>query len=968
MRNFFKYELIVKLTLFFAAIFVPEFAFATESQPISFSPPPSDVSVTFLSNVFGVVDGVLYGGGSQIMGSMFSMFNAAVLSLGGMILIYTTIVATINTAGEGQVLGKNWNSIWIPIRTTLGISLLFTYASGYSVLQVFVMWIVVQGVGAGDLIWNAALGYLQRGGVIVQPLRVSNPPSETINPNVIYGASAILTGVSCMDALQTQLETMRTAYLALAQQQKPPCYGLPDSGGSSDQQNMAVLCNYPVPDFINSVNIMAAQVQAETSTVCESTSCPVPALPMPNFEATSPYVGLNGICGSIQWNLMNTVATGSAVQTLGLSTDEAAEMFNSRAIAVQQMYSDLSLVAQSITDNDLTLYATDGSCAPGGSGLCYFYGTSYTATSPLGVPANEAGSFNPACTTQGSSACVEWVSPKSNYAPLLNGMELQGAVSDYNTIMAPTVNAILNASSIASTTSFIDNAEAQGWMMAGSYFYNLEKVNASDQSTGQPTDANSGLNGSTYPANLTASDFCKNTNSPSGSATNILCTWYGAGNSNNTSGQETYGAQIVTLIAGPAGKETSAPAQPAYSTSEWPSVYTGQNNATVYGYADNASNVAVAGQQGLVPPDFVLTPFQLPNNSPLQMNKNACSGGYYVIPGMICEAVVNDTIIPILNFFIMLAMKLFTLVIKIVVGIPLAAISLLFKKAMLYMYTNTVNPIIGLAQMGNLFVNGCMTIWLGMAVASGLMAIYPLTLGPIVILLIIVGPLVLSWLGLLWTMGIALAYYIPLLPYVIFTFGSFGWLIGVVEAMVAAPIVALGVTLPEGGHDVFGKGVESLMLILGAFLRPSMMIIGYVAGIILATVGIWIINTGFQYFQTSYLEDSGITAPWTTLFANFFLFSTYITLCIGIVERSFEMIYKLPDGVLRWIGGGMQDAFGAGVVGDISKKVEAGAEKGGGALQAGATAKREFPKKGKGPGGGISGSSGGGGLHVGIDT
>ncbi|WP_241969840.1 hypothetical protein [Legionella sainthelensi] len=73
---------------------------------MSFAPPASDYSVVFLGNLFGVVDGVLSGSGSQIMGAMFGVLNAAVLALGGIVILYTLIVATMNTAHEGQMLGQ----------------------------------------------------------------------------------------------------------------------------------------------------------------------------------------------------------------------------------------------------------------------------------------------------------------------------------------------------------------------------------------------------------------------------------------------------------------------------------------------------------------------------------------------------------------------------------------------------------------------------------------------------------------------------------------------------------------------------------------------------------------------------------------------------------------------------------------------------------------------------------------------
>ena len=104
-----------KLLVTLLLLLCPGLVLADSSGSLSFAPPASDFSVVFLSNLFGVVDGVLSGTGSQIMGSMFAVFNAAVLALGGIIIMYTLLVATMNTAHEGQMLGQKWSSIWIPI-------------------------------------------------------------------------------------------------------------------------------------------------------------------------------------------------------------------------------------------------------------------------------------------------------------------------------------------------------------------------------------------------------------------------------------------------------------------------------------------------------------------------------------------------------------------------------------------------------------------------------------------------------------------------------------------------------------------------------------------------------------------------------------------------------------------------------------------------------------------------------------
>ena len=77
-------------------------------------------------------------------------------------------------------------------------------------------------------------------------------------------------------------------------------------------------------------------------------------------------------------------------------------------------------------------------------------------------------------------------------------------------------------------------------------------------------------------------------------------------------------------------------------------------------------------------------------------------------------------------------------------------------------------------------------------------------------------PIFLAAAAGLFAVGISLGYYMPLYPYMLFTFGVIGWLITVIEAMVAAPLIAFGVTHPDG-HDFLGQGQKAVMLLLGVF-------------------------------------------------------------------------------------------------------------------------------------------------------
>ena len=127
-----------------------------------FTLPDTDKSKDFIVGLFGSAD---LESSHNVLGAMFGTYNAALLALGGIVIAYTMVMSTINTAHEGEMLGKKWSAVWIPVRTAMGIALLLPKTSGYSLIQVFVLWVVMQGMGAADQVWNTALSALKTGSV-----------------------------------------------------------------------------------------------------------------------------------------------------------------------------------------------------------------------------------------------------------------------------------------------------------------------------------------------------------------------------------------------------------------------------------------------------------------------------------------------------------------------------------------------------------------------------------------------------------------------------------------------------------------------------------------------------------------------------------------------------------------------------------------------------------------------------------
>lgn len=933
---------------------------SSSSGALSFAPPPSDYSVTFLSALFGVVDGVLSGTGSQIMGSMFAVFNSAVLAIGGIIIMYTLMVSTMNTAHEGQMLGQKWSSIWIPARSTIGLALLIPKASGYCLMQIFVMWIVVQGVGAADKVWDAALGYLNRGGVIIQAQQI-NPAASLTSGNggtasIAAGASTILAGQVCMFGLQTQLQNQRQFYLNAKANNAGPCTGPTPA--------MPVFCNTSVPDFMASVNAVAAQNNILSGNPNASTF----SVMMPNFDSSSPYSFLNGICGTITWNNISAISAStlntlnqvaayqnklqsikssfsmehpfgevnsntnntspspspspgsdSSVHGISLTPSELSTAQMSRAIAVQQMYVDLSSIAQIIIGNSPAMAPPGSSSNPNGAAPYI----ANVANQQFGVPFTQNSTV---CTVYNQN-CMLWgpAPGSSGTATLFNGTEFVNAINDYNGIMMPTLNllaAMHNASTANSARQFINQASAQGWMMAGAYFFNLVQIQGSATQNASMIDSDSGLNNSSL--NLSGLTDAFSSGNCSGSYSR-MCEWF--------MGSPTPVMQVRALIDGssiPSGGGTSAnnPMTPLSAPvltadSNRPAI-TSAAATTVFGFVNNSIMIQLPGQPGAQSITLAAMPAIVPQVTPYNLQKVDFDCGSVRIIVNIClgrffgNLLYNVLFLNVYNIFMSLFQAVFNNVIAAFLVIPLQGMAVIFTQGVQTLSEAGVNPIVALANMGIQYINFAGNLWmmiLGQAVSSAVIPIF----GIFIFALLSLGmPLLIAWVSVMAAVGFVTAYYIPLLPYMIFTFGVLAWLIAVIEAMVAAPIVALGVTHPEG-HDAFGKGEPAVMILLNVFLRPSMMIIGYIAAIALSYVGVWILNSGYTtaigFVQAENTSSAtwGATlmgssnlptySDWAGIYAFFFSILTYTSMYLIMVQKSFSLISVLPDKVLRWIGG-----------------------------------------------------------------
>ena len=120
-----------------------------------FSPPADDVTVGILGHIFGPIIDVLVTGAdpntvsaaSSLLGTLFSFFNSGVLVVGSIIVSYVAVMGAVNTANDGEAMGKAWSTVWTPVRIVAGGAVLLPSTSGYSFIQMLVLMISLWSIG-----------------------------------------------------------------------------------------------------------------------------------------------------------------------------------------------------------------------------------------------------------------------------------------------------------------------------------------------------------------------------------------------------------------------------------------------------------------------------------------------------------------------------------------------------------------------------------------------------------------------------------------------------------------------------------------------------------------------------------------------------------------------------------------------------------------------------------------------------
>lgn len=767
----------------------------------------NDASLGFLSELFGTMNGLLpdatatsfmtvnasatgigpssvgpatAGSASTILSQMFNTFNTVVLAVGALVIVYMTVVGALATAHEGEFMGKKWNNIWIPIRTVLGIATLVPTGSGYSAIQLVMMWIVIQGVGAADTLWSTALTYRALTG---------SPYKQTVSlPSV---------GVeTTMSQLFSGLVCDASARLAAP---NPAGSGV-EKGGYFCGENNISWCSTP-NDF--------------------------------DPSRSSYTLGPQGQCGTLTY--CDASANGSCKDPNSMQCLTCLEQLKS----LEQIIPTLAASAQQFVQADYTYRD--------------FYYNSWNQTN------NSA--WDPIyqyCSSQSipqTECCVP-----SNFP----GQACQGNAESF-----PSPNNGDNAANDFRSPSDV---------AVKNIYWPFMLKDSLEVSPTQGCNAKSFIGASAcyYMSNLNAG------------VTKYMA--IAANNSDNLSGA----AIGIPGISMPAGF-----------------MFQLANN---YGWVSGGLfyyviATSVGNQLRLSSPDFT---FVMPQPSgtmaDVRTNVDAVSTLLEVAESTQSASAtgVTGSVTQESSAVKGKSPKFLKALVK-----PITAVIDTLNKALTDLLTATAGPLNALQLFGSLMIITAevtyvvvvaLAITLGTVSAIntfvlGTGAIAP-TIGAIMFVVGLIAPPFFALLAALIAMGGMLAIYIPLVPYIIFTFGVIGWFVAVIETMVAAPLVALGILSPSGQHELMGKAEPAIGMTFNIFLRPSLMLFGLFAAMLLAIVVVKLIFMTF--FFAIMFATRGLALVDPTMLVLTIAALTMII--VSALNKCFQMIYIIPEQVMQWIG------------------------------------------------------------------
>jgi conjugal transfer/type IV secretion protein DotA/TraY len=159
-------------------------------------------------------------------------------------------------------------------------------------------------------------------------------------------------------------------------------------------------------------------------------------------------------------------------------------------------------------------------------------------------------------------------------------------------------------------------------------------------------------------------------------------------------------------------------------------------------------------------------------------------------------------------------------------------------------------------------------------------------------------------------LGLLTWVFLPLLPFIVFFLTVVGWFISVIEAVVAAPLVAAGITSPVG-HEFLGRAEQSMMLVVSVVVRPILILMSFIVAVIATYASVWLSSQLMMIvlaeFMSKIVAHSGQFSVFSGYVSMLLMCYVYVYVLFQIINQTFGLVYEVPAYVMRWIGAPRED-------------------------------------------------------------
>jgi len=164
-------------------------------------------------------------------------------------------------------------------------------------------------------------------------------------------------------------------------------------------------------------------------------------------------------------------------------------------------------------------------------------------------------------------------------------------------------------------------------------------------------------------------------------------------------------------------------------------------------------------------------------------------------------------------------------------------------------------------------------------------------------------------------MGIMLAFYVPLLPFIKFFFNVLTWILTVFEAVVSAPLFALAHLTPYGDGLPGSMAQKGYFFLFSIFLRPVLLVFGLMAGFLIFFIAVHFLNASFLVATAGVGATSGgLSVLSKIVYSIMYGFLAYIC-----ANTCFKAISFFAEHGLSWMSAAGSSAPGMGSQGHMGQ-------------------------------------------------